>query len=83
MKASILSMMRQLILLIPMILILPKFFGLNGILYAGPIADITSGIIVFVFIHKEMKNLNAQIALEADGEELGVFDDEVTLEVQA
>lgn len=32
-KASVLSMMRQLILLIPLILILPLFFGLDGILF--------------------------------------------------
>lgn len=77
MKASILSMLRQLIVLIPMILILPRFFGLDGILYAGPIADASSGIIVFCFIHHEMKKLTAQIKDEGSGEELGVFDDEM------
>ena len=77
-KASVLSMMRQLILLIPLILILPLFFGLDGILFAGPIADISSGIVVFVFISKEMKKLNAQIALETD-EERGVYNDEVVM----
>lgn len=60
-KASILSMMRQLILLIPLIVILPMFFGLDGILYAGPIADITSGCLIFFFIHHEIKKLNQQI----------------------
>lgn len=60
-KASILSMLRQLILLIPLILILPLLFGLDGILFAGPTADITSGIIVACFIMKEMKKLNVQI----------------------
>ena len=77
-KASILSMMRQLILLIPLILVLPLFFGLDGILFAGPIADISSGIVVFVFISKEMKKLNAQIALETE-EELGVYNDELVM----
>jgi Na+-driven multidrug efflux pump len=57
-KASILSMLRQLILLIPLIIILPMFMGLEGILYAGPVADISSGIIVFIFICAEMKRLN-------------------------
>ena len=51
-------------------------FGLDGILYAGPVADISSAIIVFFFIHHEMKKLDVQIANEA-GDELGVFDDEV------
>ena len=60
-KASILSMLRQLILLIPFIIILPMFFGLDGILYAGPTADIGSGLIVAFFITKEMKRLNQWI----------------------
>lgn len=74
-KASILSSLRQLLLLIPMILILPLIFGLDGILYAGPVADITSAIIVFFFIHHEMKKLDLQIQQEKDKEELGVFTD--------
>ncbi|WP_313076661.1 MATE family efflux transporter [Lacrimispora sp.] len=57
-KASILSMLRQLLLLIPLVLILPLHFGLNGILYAGPIADITSAIIVSQFVIYEMRKLN-------------------------
>lgn len=64
-KASILSMLRQLILLIPLILILPLFFGLDGILYAGPTADICSGFIVAYFITKEIKHLNQWIKEEA------------------
>lgn len=76
-KASILSTLRQLLLLIPMILILPLMFGLDGILYAGPVADITSGVIVFFFIHHELKKLNEQIAQEKDQEELGVYSDTV------
>lgn len=80
MKASILSMMRQMILLIPLIIILPMIFGLNGILFAGPIADISSGFIVFIFIHKEMKKLTIEINNETE-EELGVFNDELSPQV--
>ncbi|MCI7658273.1 MATE family efflux transporter [Anaerotignum sp.] len=61
-KASMLSMLRQLILLIPMLLILPLFFGLNGLLYAGPCADIASAVIVALFILPEMRKLNRRIA---------------------
>jgi Na+-driven multidrug efflux pump len=57
-KASALSMLRQLLLLIPLILILPIPFGLEGILYAGPVADITSMIIVSPFVLYELKKLN-------------------------
>ena len=61
-KASLLSMLRQLILLIPLLLILPLFFGLNGLLYAGPCADIGSAVIVALFILPEMRKLTRRIA---------------------
>ena len=63
-KASILSMLRQLLLLIPLILILPRFFGLNGILFAAPVADTLSAVIVACFIVPEMKKLNRLITQE-------------------
>lgn len=64
-KASLLSALRQLLLLVPLILILPLFFGLRGILYAGPAADVGSTIIVFCFMRVEMKKINLWIAEEA------------------
>lgn len=36
----IISLMRQIICLVPLLLILPQFFGLNGVWYAFPIADV-------------------------------------------
>lgn len=64
-KASVLSMMRQLILLIPLILILSNIFGLDGILYAGPVADITSAVLVLFFATHEVRKLNRQIKAAA------------------
>ena len=60
-KASVLSMLRQLLLLIPLILILPLFFGLDDILYSAPIADAASAAIVAFFIVPEMRRLRQQI----------------------
>ncbi|HIZ06447.1 MAG TPA: MATE family efflux transporter [Candidatus Eubacterium avistercoris] len=60
-KASILSMLRQLLLLIPLLLILPIFMGLRGILFSAPIADAGSAVIVALFIIPEMKKLNRKI----------------------
>lgn len=57
-KASILSMLRQLLLLIPLILLLPLRFGLSGILYAGPAADIMSAVVVSQFIIHELRKLD-------------------------
>ncbi|MEA4815956.1 MAG: MATE family efflux transporter [Lachnospiraceae bacterium] len=61
-KASILSLLRQIIFLIPLIFILPLFFGLDGILYAGPVADISSALIVAAFIGHEIKKLKVWIS---------------------
>ena len=59
-KANILSLLRQIILLIPLILILPRFFGLDGILYAGMWADILTGVIVLFFVITEIRKLNKE-----------------------
>ena len=69
-KASVLSMLRQLILLIPLILLLPLEFGLDGILYAGPIADIGSAAIVMLFVIHEMKRLSGWIREKKNMEEI-------------
>lgn len=52
-----LSILRQIILLIPFIIILPRFFNLNGIWMAGPVADFISSVISFIMIAFEMKNI--------------------------
>lgn len=61
MKASVLSMLRQLLLLIPLVLLLPLFFGLDGILYAGPVADISSAVVVAAFVIPELKKLSRAV----------------------
>lgn len=48
----------------PLILILPLFFGLDGILYAGPAADVGSALVVACFIVPEVKKLNRHVAEE-------------------
>lgn len=58
-KGIFLAMIRQVILLIPLLIILPIYFGIDGILYAGPIADGVSAVVAFVFIYRELKKLTA------------------------
>lgn len=52
----VLSLLRQCILLIPLIIILPKFVGLDGVWYAQPIADILSIVITAVVLVKELRS---------------------------
>lgn len=54
--AMVLSLLRQVILLIPMIVILPKFFGLDGVWYAQPVADLLATIITVVILVKELRS---------------------------
>lgn len=53
--AIFLTMTRQVIILIPSLIILPKLFGLNGILYAAPLADIVAAMITGIWIFLELQ----------------------------
>lgn len=54
-RGILLSLTRQIILLLPLILILPLFMGIEGILYAGPIADLGAAIITFIVVRREFR----------------------------
>lgn len=56
-KAMLLSMLRQVIVLIPLLLILPNYWKIDGVWFAYPIADFCASIITAVFIFLEMKHL--------------------------
>lgn len=58
-EGFILGACRQGICFVPVILILPLLWGLNGILYAQPIADILSTIITIFMAIPLHKNLNS------------------------
>jgi putative MATE family efflux protein len=47
-KASILSLSRQGIFLIPALFILPKYYKLNGIIFAQPLADLCTLAVIFI-----------------------------------
>ena len=59
-----LTLTRQVLFLIPLIRLLGYFFGLEGLLYAGPVADVVSAVVTFFFISKEIRNLGQEPALE-------------------
>lgn len=56
-SAMFLTLTRQLILLMPAIIIFPKLWGVNGILYAAPFADLLSFLLTGAFFYKTMKKL--------------------------
>ena len=56
--ALFLTLTKQGIFLIPLVLILPVYFGIDGVWYSFPISDIISAIICFYFLRKSTKKLN-------------------------
>ncbi len=57
--STLLTLMRQVILLIPILFILPKYLGLDGVWLAGPISDLGSAMVSAIFIIREFRKLNS------------------------
>lgn len=51
------SLSRQIIILIPCIIVMSRLFGLTGIWFAAPTSDFISTVITFILIKREMKTL--------------------------
>ena len=52
----VLSLLRQCIFLIPLMMILPKFLGLDGVWFAQPVADLVAIVIIGAVLVKEVKS---------------------------
>ena len=52
-KAIFLSLTRQLLFLLPCLIILPKFVGASGIWWSMPISDLLSSIVAGVLLYKQ------------------------------
>lgn len=50
-----LSLTRQIIFLLPLLLIIPMIIGIDGVMYSGPIADFAAGLVCIIMIFKEFK----------------------------
>ena len=64
MKGIFLSLTRQVLFLIPLVLILPRFMGIDGIVYAGPISDAVAvltamGMVMYEFW--DMRKLEREV----------------------
>lgn len=53
----VLSLSRQLLILLPALFILPKFFGIDGVMYAGPVADTAAFLATLPFLIHYYRNL--------------------------
>lgn len=54
-KGIFLSLTRQIIFLLPLLLIFPYLFGIDGVMYTAPIADLAAASVSIVMIVREFK----------------------------
>lgn len=53
--SMVLGLLRQVIILIPVILVVPRLYGLNGVWMSQPIADLGAMIVVGLFLIRDVK----------------------------
>lgn len=53
-RGALLSFSKQILILMPLLLILPHFYGLDGIMYAQPATDLLSALLAVSFLAYEM-----------------------------
>jgi Na+-driven multidrug efflux pump len=54
-KGVFLSLTRQTLFLLPLLVIFPLIIGIDGIMYAGPVADFMAAVVTIVMITKELR----------------------------
>lgn len=57
---ALMSLTRQILFLMPLLVVLPKFFGLEGAMYAAPIADFVAFIVALGMLLREMHLLQRE-----------------------
>lgn len=61
-KAGIIVLLRQLVLFVPAILLLPKLFGTSAVWWAEPIVDFTMIIVGLFLMLNEMRKIEKEVA---------------------
>ena len=64
---AVVSLTRQVLFLIPLIIIFPIFMGIDGVMYAGPIADAAAIIVSLIFAYREVKRMKNLMKAEVRG----------------
>ena len=73
-KSAILSLSRQILILIPSMIILSHIYGIMGVLSAGPVADGLAFILALILLIKESKELNNGCKTSVDIEETNIIE---------
>lgn len=57
-QATLLSLSRQVLIFIPVLIILPKYYGLEGVWYSGPLSDLGAFVITSLWLWFEIRQLS-------------------------
>ena len=58
-RGTWISLSRQILFIVPLLIVLPIFFGMNGVLFAGPVSDFLAAVISSALIVTEMRKMSA------------------------
>ena len=58
-RGVFLSLTRQIIFLLPLLVVLPIFFGIDGAMYSAPIADFFAAVLAVIFLRAQFKSMPA------------------------
>jgi putative MATE family efflux protein len=58
------NMLRQIIILVPLLLVLPRLFGLDGVWLANPVSDFSSTFVTGLFLVSDLGRLRAKDVLD-------------------
>ena len=61
-KAIFLSLTRQMLILLPCLLVLPRFFGVAGVWYSMPVSDLLASLIALVMLVVQFRKFKAAAA---------------------
>ena len=54
-RGAFLALTRKILFLLPLIVVLPLFMGIDGVMYAGPAADFLAAAVAAVMVLRELK----------------------------
>ena len=64
-KATVVSLARDIVFFVPLAFILPKYYGIKGVLYAAPVADILGLIVTIVLIMQFFRTLGNEKVVDS------------------
>ena len=56
-KGAAISFCKQIVFLIPLLILLPKVFGLNGVMFAQPVTDLLAFLLAMALLRDELKKM--------------------------